>query len=69
MNQPTNPPDLPAQLDKIADHLVFLEKKIDTLLEQTKEKKSFNGGFGNRPYRNPNSEQRPGYAPNRLGLR
>ena len=48
--------DTNQQLKKIADHLVFLEKKIDTLIEQSKNRPSFNRGFGNRP----GQFQRPG---------
>ena len=37
--------DVASQLKKIADHLVFLEKKLDTLLGQSGPRKP----FGNRP--------------------
>ena len=51
--------DVSAQLKKIEDHLGFLEKKLDTLLEQSQNRsKPFNAGFGgDRPNR--------GYRPNR----
>lgn len=47
--------DIHSQIRKIADHLVFLEKKIDTLLEQSRGRKPFsnNGGF-NRGFQNRN---------------
>ena len=32
---------IPLQLKKIMDHLGFLEKKIDTLLEQSKQRQGF----------------------------
>ncbi len=62
--------DLPTQLRKIADHLVFLEKKIDTLLEQSRNRRpfsnngggGFNRGFQNRPNggrNNHGSQNRP----------
>ncbi len=37
--------DLSAKIQKIADHMVFLEKKIDTLLERShsQERKPFTG--------------------------
>lgn len=49
--------DLSAQLKRIADHLGFLEKKLDTLLEQSQNRRPFNsgtgfsGGYQNRGYR------------------
>ncbi len=52
--------DVAAQLKRIADHLGFLEKKLDTLLEQSQNRRPFNTGFGgDRPNR--------GYRPNRPG--
>ncbi len=58
-------PDLSAQIKKISDHLVFLEKKLDTLLEQTKEKRPFSPKFGgNRDFQRPrNGFGRPGERP------
>lgn len=50
-----------AQLKRIEDHLRFLEKKLDTLLEQSQSqnRRPYNPGFGggDRPNR--------GYRPNR----
>ena len=43
--------DVSAQLKKIVDHLVFLEKKIDTLLAQSQGQPPFKSqGFGPRGY-------------------
>ena len=51
--------ELSSQIKKISDHLVFLEKKLDVLLEQTKERKSFPPKFGgNRDFQRP----RPGFG-------
>ena len=36
MSEVKTTPDLTAQLDRIADHLVFLEKKLDRLLAESK---------------------------------
>ncbi|OIO38847.1 MAG: hypothetical protein COT00_03320 [Candidatus Omnitrophica bacterium CG07_land_8_20_14_0_80_50_8] len=41
---------LPLQLKKIIDHLGFLEKKIDTLLEQSRPRQGFRPPFGNRGF-------------------
>ena len=51
MSQETTEVDLSSQLKKISEHLVFLEKKIDTLIEQS----------GNRGNSAPSS----GFAPRR----
>ena len=52
---------VPVQLKKIMDHLGFLEKKLDTLLEQSRGRGDSRPGFGNRNF----SNHRPGgYRPN-----
>ncbi len=55
---------IPVQLKKIMDHLNFLEKKIDMLLDQSRNRQ---GGsrppFGNRNY----SGARGNYRPNNRG--
>ncbi|GEM_PF-2288146 len=38
------PEDAPSQLKKIMEHLTFLEKKLDTLLEQSQNRSRFGGG-------------------------
>ena len=58
--------DMPAQLKKISEHLVFLEKKLDTIIADMKTQKPQSQGFGNRPsfQRRPGQyrpEGRPGY--------
>jgi len=63
---------LPLQLKKIMDHLGFLEKKIDTLLEQSRQRQ---GGsrppFGNRPFSGSRGNYRPnnreGFGPRQAG--
>ena len=62
------------RLKKIAEHLVFLEKKLDTLIEQGRNRRSFNSGYvkpfqrpydGNRqPARHPfgGGDPRAGYS-------
>ena len=53
MNEVKNEADVSAQLKKIMDHLGFLEKKIDTLLEKSQDRKPYSsGGYptGNRSY-------------------
>ena len=40
-------------LKRIAGHLVFLEKKIDMLLEAAKSPRPANGGFGNTGFSRP----------------
>ena len=40
--------DINSQLKKIADHLVYLEKKLDQLLGQSRGGSSSGGGY--RPY-------------------
>ena len=70
MTTETHSPDLAAKIQKIADQLVFLEKKLDTLLErsaQSSERKpSFGGGFrpregqGRTPFV-PRGGRRDGY--------
>ena len=51
--------DVSLQLKKIAEHLVFLEKKLDTLIE-SKNSSPRPGGFqSSRPY----AGNRPGFAP------
>ena len=65
MSELTNDADLSAQLKRISEHLGFLEKKLDTLIEQSQKRKPLNGGeYGNRgysqgPYRQGN---RPSYG-------
>ncbi|MBI3251899.1 MAG: hypothetical protein HYZ52_01075 [Candidatus Omnitrophica bacterium] len=49
--------ELSLQLKRITDHLGFLEKKLDTLIEQSRAPKPFNR-FGSGPHR---SHSRPGY--------
>ncbi|GEM_PF-6411024 len=53
----THSPDLAAKIQKIADQLVFLEKKLDTLLERSAQsadrKPSFGGGFRPREGHGP----------------
>ena len=44
--------DVSEQLKKIAEQLVFLEKKLDTLLEQSRNRKPFTPGFGGGNPRN-----------------
>ena len=56
--------DLPAQLKKIADHLVFLEKKLDTLLEKSGNRKPYSGGYGNSSF-SGNRDPRDNYRTNR----
>ena len=51
------------QLKKIADHLVFLERKLDLLLKQPRESKSFGHGSGNKYFQRPWENQRPGRRP------
>ena len=51
---------LPLQLKKIMDHLGFLEKKIDTLLEQSRQRQGSRPPFGNRNF----SGSRENYRPN-----
>ena len=66
MNESNSEPGLSAQVKKIADHLVFLEKKLDTILEQTKGRSSFNPRSGNRDFSRPGHYRpmdRPGYPP------
>lgn len=41
---------IPVQLKKIMDHLGFLEKKLDTLLEQSRNSGNSRPGFGNRNF-------------------
>lgn len=48
-----NPLDASAQLKKIAEHLVFLEKKLDMLLENSKSQRPSGGSFGNNSYSRP----------------
>lgn len=54
MTTEAHSPDLAAKIQKIADQLVFLEKKLDTLLERSAQgerkpfggdRKPFGGGF------------------------
>ena len=56
---------LPLQLKRIMDHLGFLEKKIDMLLDQSKQRQGFRPPFGNRNF----SGSRGNYSPqgNRYG--
>ena len=41
---------VPVQLKKIMDHLGFLEKKIDMLLDQSRHRGDSRPGFGNRNF-------------------
>ena len=46
--------DVLSQLKHISDHLGFLEKKLDTLIEQSKNQRpAYSGGFGNRNFQRP----------------
>ena len=60
--------DLSAKIQKIADHMVFLEKKIDTLLERSvqREARPFSGNsFRSGPPRGNFSQgRREGYPSN-----
>lgn len=63
---------VPVQLKKIMDHLGFLEKKLDTLLEQSRHQGGSRPGFGNRNFSGgrgghyrPNN--REGFAPRHAG--
>ena len=63
-----NNTDVAAQLKRIADHLGFLEKKLDTLLEQSQNRKPFNQGFGgDRPNRGYRPNRGPGYPSRHAG--
>ena len=61
---------VPVQLKKIMDHLGFLEKKIDTLLEQSRGRSDSRPSFGNRNFSNhrggggyrPNNSHRGGFG-------
>lgn len=67
VNELKNEPDLASQIKKIAEHLVFLEKKLDQLLEQSKQKPSFNR-FGPRvPYRAGQRNYPPRHTGHRAG--
>ena len=46
---------LPLQLKKIIDQLGFLEKKIDTLLDQSKSRPGFRPSFGSGNFSGPRS--------------
>lgn len=67
MNELNSEPGLSAQVKKIADHLVFLEKKLDLILEQQKNRGSFGARPGNREFQRPGGHyrpmDRPGYPP------
>ena len=77
MNEVKIEADVSAQLKKIADHLVFLEKKIDTLLEKSQDRKpyasqgypsgnrSYGGGGNYRPGGNRESYGQKSYGPGR----
>jgi len=62
---------LPLQLKKIIDHLGFLEKKIDTLLEQSRHRPGSRPPFGNRNFPgsrgNYRPNQREGFGPRQSG--
>lgn len=49
------------QLKKIMDHLGFLEKKLDTLLDQSRGRDNSRPGFGNRNF---SSNRSGSYRPN-----
>src|SRR4051812_24303725 len=51
--------DMPAQLKKIADHLVFLEKKIDTIIAEMKAPKPQAPRFENRGFQKRPGQYRP----------
>ena len=58
---------IPVQLKKIIDHLGFLEKKLDTLLEQSRHRSDSRPGFGGN--RNFSGARPGGYRPgNREGF-
>ena len=62
---------VPVQLKKIMDHLGFLEKKIDTLLEQSRQRPGFRPPFGNRNFSGSRGNYRPnnreGFSPRHGG--
>ena len=62
--------NISAKLQKIADHLVYLEKKIDSLIEKSSSQNSFRpyGGSGFRP-RPRDGQGAPYGAPRREGYR
>lgn len=56
--------DLAGQIKKIADHLVFLEKKLDTLLEEVQNRGNKEGAAASFPPRREFSRPfRPGGKP------
>lgn len=50
------------QLKKIIEHLAFLEKKLDTLLEQSGQRRSSPPRFGNRGFGRPSRDYRSGHS-------
>lgn len=61
--------ELAMQLKKISDHLVFLEKKIDQLLDARREQRPSFGSkpFGQKSYGQKPYGQKPFGGPNRYG--
>ncbi|MBI3316202.1 MAG: hypothetical protein HYZ87_04435 [Candidatus Omnitrophica bacterium] len=56
------------QLKKISEHLVFLEKKVDMLLNQSRQQRPFSGsGYNQGNYSRPRSAYGHG-QPNRGGF-
>ena len=49
-DSPKNEPNIAAQLQQIQQHLVYLEKKIDTLLQS---QSAGSGGFQRKPFSRP----------------
>ena len=62
---------IPVQLKKIMDQLGFLEKKIDTLLEQSRQRQGSRPPFGNRNFSGSKGNYRPnnreGFGPRQAG--
>jgi hypothetical protein len=61
--------DAASQLKKIADHLVFLERKLDTILDQIGGRRNFNprhqggGSYSGSGQRDPRDHYRQGRRP------
>ena len=62
------PADVTAILQRIQQQLTYLEKKLDTLLQQSQQKPSFNRERNfSRPFRPFNRPNRPGQGPSGQG--
>ena len=59
-----NPQDVSAQLEKIQQHLTFLEKKIDTLISQSAQSSGGGGGtsFPRRHFSKPRRDFDHGHS-------